>query len=538
MKTIFSTVVMLLFAARVQADCQPVAENQFLTGEDGISIRSINFSANNVFDLTDKASFWLHEFANYTHTVTQDSVLADDLLFKAGDPLRIEVLAETERLLRSRRYIREAEVRISHYCAEDNSVIVNVTTWDNWSLLPTLDFSSEGGRSKSAIGFEEDNLLGTGNRLNLEYKHDSERTGIGFIFYSPNMFGSFWNSTVAYSKNSDGNNYQLSVNRPFYRLSSPWALGFELDRTAEDIYEYDAGDEYNSFQRQRNHAKAEFGYRLHPDSHNIHRLKFAVELENVKFYTTEGTYFGIPPDRNLARIWLEYEAIQADYKKLFNINSFNRTEDFNFGWQLNARLGNYNQGLGADEDALFWQISAAKNWQLAADLYLLSDLSWLQRQFNQPQYLLSSHWQLIKQLDQYHSVIGKITLDKGHKLFRDEPIYIGGDDQLRAYPSYFRSGEARALVTAEYRRYTDWSLWQLLDVAFAAYIDAGKVWQNAEQNANTTAASTLVGVGAGVRLLSNHSSRGTMLHIDLTRAITDNENVSGVELRVTATRSF
>ncbi|GAB2918522.1 BamA/TamA family outer membrane protein [Rheinheimera gaetbuli] len=538
MKMKFSISLFLLFTVRVYADCQPVAENQFLTSDDGISIRSISFSANNVFDLTDKASFWLHEFANYTHTVTQDSVLVDDLLFKAGDPLRIDVLAETERLLRSRRYIREAEVNISHYCASDNSVIVNVSTWDNWSLLPTLDFSSEGGRTKSAIGVEEDNLLGSGNRLNLEYKNDSERTGIGFIFYSPNMFGSFWNSTVAYSKNSDGNNYQLSVNRPFYRLSSPWALGLEIDRTAEDIYEYDAGDEYNSFQRQRNHAKAEFGYRLHPDSHNIHRLKFAAELENVKFYTTESTFFGIPPDRNLARIWLEYEAIQADYKKLFNINSFNRTEDFNFGWQLNTRLGKYSKSLGADEDALFWQVSAAKNWQLAADLYLLSDLSWLQRQFNQPQYLLSSHWQLIKQLDEYQSVIGKLTLDKGQKLFRDEPIYIGGDDQLRAYPSYFRSGEARALVTAEYRRYTDWSLWQLLDVAFASYIDAGKVWQNAEQNANTAAGSTLVGVGAGVRLLSNHSSRGTMIHIDLTKAITDNENVSGVELRVTATKSF
>ncbi|WP_445769110.1 BamA/TamA family outer membrane protein, partial [Rheinheimera sp.] len=435
-------------------------------------------------------------------------------------------------------YIREAEVRITHYCAEDNSVIVNVTTWDNWSLLPTLDFSSEGGRSKSAIGFEEDNLLGSGNRLNLEYKHDSERTGIGFIFYSPNMFGSFWNSTVAYSKNSDGNNYQLSVNRPFYRLSSPWALGFELDRTAEDIYEYDAGDEYNSFQRQRNHAKAEFGYRLHPDSHNIHRLKFAIELENVKFYDTENTFFGIPPDRNLARVWLEYEAIQADYKKLFNINSFNRTEDFNFGWQFNARLGQYSKQLGADNNALFWQLTAAKNWQLAADLYLLADARYLERQFAQPQYLLSNHWQLIKQLDEYHSLVGKLHLDKGKNLFRDEPLYIGGDDQLRAYPSYFRSGEARALLTAEYRRYTDWSLWQLLDVAFAGYIDAGKIWQTAEQDANTSAGGTLVGVGAGIRLLSNHSSRGTLIHIDLTRAMTDNDNLNGIELRITATRGF
>ena len=261
----------LLFALQVQADCQRVADNQFLVDEQGVTIASISFTPNNVFDLTDKDSFWLHEFANYTHTITQESVLADDLLFQAGDPLHLEELAETERLLRSRRYIREAEVRITHFCARDNSVIVNVTTWDNWSLLPTLDFSSEGGRSKSAIGFEEDNLFGSGNKLSLEYKRDSERTGVGFVFFSPNMFGTFWNSTAAYSKNSDGKNYQLSVNRPFYRLASPWALGFDLDRVSEDVFEYDAGEQYNSFQRRRNHAKAEFGYRLLPGRHNIHR---------------------------------------------------------------------------------------------------------------------------------------------------------------------------------------------------------------------------------------------------------------------------
>ena len=117
-------------------------------------------------------------------------------------------------------------------------------------------------------------------------------------------------------------------------------------------------------------------------------------------------------------------------------------------------------------------------------------------------------------------------------------MYIGGDDQLRAYPSYFRSGEARAVLTAEYRRYTDWSLWQLLDVAFAGYIDAGKIWQTAEQDANTSSGGTLVGVGAGIRLLSNHSSRGTLIHIDLTKALSDNDNLSGVELRITATRGF
>jgi outer membrane protein assembly factor BamA len=538
MKTLISTAIMLLYAQQVSAECLAVPDNQFLVNETDVTINSITFTADNVFDLSKNNTFWLHRFANYTHIITQESVLNDDLLFQAGSPLHLTELAETERLLRSRRYIREAEVRISHYCADTNSVIVNVATWDNWSLLPTVDFSSEGGKSKSAFGFEEDNFMGTGNRLSLEYKSDSERTGLGFLFLSPNMFGSFWNSALGYSNNSDGNNYQLSINRPFYRLSSPWALGFEINTVSEDVTEYDAGEEFNSFQRQHNHAKAELGYKLDINSKNIHRLKFAFELDTFKFNENTGTLFDFPDDRNLTGYWLEYEFIQADYRKLSNINSFNRTEDFNFGWQLNARAGNYSKSLGADTNALFWSVSTAKNWQLSGDLFLLSDISWTQREFAQPQYVFSTHWQLLKRLNDNNSIVGKLALDKGQNLFRDEPLYIGGDNQLRAYPAYFRSGESRTVITAEYRHFTDWSLWQLLDVAFAGYVDAGKIWQTQEQDANTSSGGTLVGVGAGIRLLSNHSSRGTMIHMDITKALTDNANLSSAEVRLTATRSF
>ncbi|MEH8021530.1 BamA/TamA family outer membrane protein [Rheinheimera metallidurans] len=538
MKNLVATAVMLLLAGQAQAECQAVADNNFLVDEQNVTIKSITYTANNVFDLTDKHSFWLHEFANYTHTITKESVLEDDLLFQPSDTLRLKDLAETERLLRSRRYIREAEVRITHYCTESNSVIVNVSTWDNWSLLPTLDFSSEGGRSKSAIGIDEDNLLGTGNRLNLEYKHDSERSGAGFVFLSPNMFGSFWNSAVAYSKNSDGNNYRLGINRPFYRLSSPWALGFDIERISEDVNEYDAGEEYNSYERQHNKFKAELGYKLNLNSKHVHRLKLAFEANSHKFYENDRTLFGFAEDRNLTGYWAEYEYIQAKYKKLYNINSFNRTEDFNLGWQFNAKIGQYNEKLGADVNALFWSISATKNWQLATDLWLLSDARYTQRQFEQTQFLFNSHWQLVKQLNDYNTIVGKLTLDKGQNPFRDEPLYIGGEDQLRAYPAYFRSGKSRAVITAEYRHYTDWSLWQLLDVAFAGYVDAGKIWQTKEQDANTSSGGTLVGIGTGVRLLSSHSSRGTMIHIDLTKALSDNHNLSSTEIRITANQSF
>lgn len=528
-----------VFSSYTLADCQPVADNRFLVDSSNITIKAITYNANNVFDLTHKHTFWLHEFANYTHTITRDSVLEDDILFEIGSLLDQKDLAETERLLRSRSYLREATVRISHYCANENSVIIDVETWDNWSLLPTIDFSSEGGRSKSALGFEDDNILGSGNKLGIKYKRETERTGYGLSFNSPNMFGSFWDGSLRYSNNSDGDNYQLQLSRPFYRLSSPWSFLFNVQRDTEEVSEYQAGEEVNRFQRKNSLLNAEFGYKLPIKGKNIHRLKLAAELNDFNFNLAEqGTYLPLPEDRNLSGFWLEYEYIIADYRKLYNINSFNRTEDFNFGWQLNARIGQYNKGLGTDENALFWQFSALKNWQLANDIWLLSSTSWLQRRFEQQQFLFSSHWQLVKHLTDYSSLVVKLNIDKGNNLFRDEPLYIGGEQSMRAYPEYFRSGTARVINTFEYRRYTDWSLWQLLDVAFVGYVDVGKVWPGSNQHMPDTDSSTLVGVGGGLRLLSSHSSRGAMIHIDITKALTDNDNLSSVEFRLMASRSF
>ncbi len=45
------------------------------------------------------------------------------------------VWQKPERLLRTRRYLRKVEVRVSHQCP-DQQVVVTISSWDNWSLLP------------------------------------------------------------------------------------------------------------------------------------------------------------------------------------------------------------------------------------------------------------------------------------------------------------------------------------------------------------------------------------------------------------------
>ncbi|MDP5035481.1 MAG: BamA/TamA family outer membrane protein [Alishewanella sp.] len=507
-------------------------------------ISAIHFEQNNVFDLTEPGVFWLHRFANASHRISLEGTIRDDLLFNDHAPLNLADLAETERLLRSRRYIRDARVSVSRYCPTENTVEVLVRTWDTWSLLPKIDFSSEGGETEYSLGIAEDNLLGYGNQIHLDYTKDSERSGYLVSFGSPNIFGTHWNTFLSYANNSDGENYRFNVQRPFYRLDSQWSLNFDLLKNKELVTDYQLDERVNEYNRTRQQFESSVGFKLVERGRSIQRFIVGMTLEDVAFNDTEGTVLTLPDERNLSAIWLEYQILEDDFYKLYNINQFNRVEDINAGWQLQLRLGYLQSWLGADNSGLQLTAHAEKAWQLQEHTWLFGQLNYRRLNWqDKTQQLLHFSWQLNHQLNEYNSVVASISAERGSNLFADERLYLGGDTGLRAFPLYYQSGDKRVIATAEYRRYTDWNLWRIFDVGFAAFTDIGRSWGDSEQFKDLMAQpdiddKVLFGVGVGVRLLSSHSSRGTMVHLDLTRPFSDNPDINNWQWRATAKRRF
>ncbi|MBM34146.1 MULTISPECIES: BamA/TamA family outer membrane protein [unclassified Arsukibacterium] len=524
--------------AAADTDCTRLFDEADLQ-HTNLTISSIRFEQQNVFDLNEPGTFWLHRFANYSHVISKQITIDNDLLFTPESPLVLAELAETERILRSRRYIRDAEVAVSRYCPETNTVEVLVKTWDNWSLLPKIDFSSEGGATEYSIGVAEDNLLGTGNQLQLDYAKDAERTGYLFSFASPNILGSRWQALTRYANNSDGESYQFNIQRPFYRLSSPWAVSVDVSKDKQQINDYVLGEKVNQYDRTQHGFSSFFGWRLAGDSKQIHRFNSGITLEDVSFAANADTLFTLPDERNLSRVWVEYQLLEDQYRKLYNINQFNRVEDINLGWQAYLRLGQLQKGLGADASG--WQVDAAieKAWALQSDIWLLASFRYHGlKMADLNQQLISTHWQMVYQLTRQSSLVGILDLQRGKDLFADEALYLGGDTGLRAFPLFYQRGDNRMVATTEYRYYTDWNILQIFDVGFAGFADAGRSWGADQRGENDIDDSILYGVGVGIRLLSTHSSRGTMVHIDLTRPVTDNPELGNWQWRITAKRRF
>ncbi|WP_139056485.1 BamA/TamA family outer membrane protein [Rheinheimera sp. A13L] len=539
-KTATFALFSLLFSSHALASdlCTEVTPTTDFSAYKGQTIGQVLFVRNDVFDLEQPNTYWFHRFANRTHIITTETTLQEDVLFKAGDQLDAESLAETERLLRTRGYLRKVEVRVSHQCP-DQQVIVTVHTWDNWSLLPKISLSREGGESRSTFGLAEDNLFGTGNQVNLDYEHDSERTSYLLNFRSPNMFGSHWGLNTRYAEKSDGESYLIAIEKPFYRLHAPWSFALTLDQDSQDINEYLLGEEANEYQKQKNYFEIQGGLKLLSDENWVQRFFVGATHNEVQFKETADTLFGTPEKRDLSQFWLAWQYLQANYRQMFNIYQFNRVEDINLGWQADVKLAYLAPMLGADDHG--WQVTASayKATELTVDNYLLTSASASQlEQAELSQTLLKSHLMWVHKLDPQHSLVGQLTYQYGNDLFRDERLSLGGDTGLRAFPLYYQTGERLALATMEYRYYSSLSIAQIFDVGYATFADVGRTWGDNPDLPGSSGDQTLYGIGAGIRLLSSHSSRGTMIHIDLTKAYGGDDDLSGVEWRILAKRSF
>jgi outer membrane translocation and assembly module TamA len=117
-----------------------------------------------------------------------------------------------------------------------------------------------------------------------------------------------------------------------------------------------------------------------------------------------------------------------------------------------------------------------------------------------------------------------------------DQLVLGGDNGLRGYPLRYQSGTRRVLFTAEQRFYTDVYLWRLLRLGGAAFVDVGRAWGGPlPTSANP---GWLSNVGFGLRVVSERSSFGTVVHVDVAFPLNRAGDISKAQFQVKAKRSF
>jgi outer membrane protein assembly factor BamA len=482
-----------------------------------------------MFDLNDpRENKTLYRLANKLHVNTRAKVIERILLFKSGEPLQVRLIEETERLLRSNRYLYE--VTITPVAYRDGVVDLEVRTRDTWSLEPGFSVSRSGGKNTGRLSIEEDNLLGTGISVGVQYKSDVDRRGTQFNIADNNVLGTRGVIAYSFANQNDGNSQSLSLARPFYALDTRWAAGTSASSSDTIDSLYNAGNIVAEYGHRRSRAEVFGGLSqgLIRGWTRRYSLGFLYEDDDYALRPDRPPPVRLPSDRVIAAPFLRFEIIQDAFRKDTNLNQIGRIEDVTMGWQGTLLLGRALSGLGSTRDLWLYDATLSNGYDVTKDSILLTSAGFAGRygDGSENQSLGGSARYFHRQgrhLVYFAALSGDIVRDPDVP----GPLLIGGDSGLRGYPLRYQAGERRVLLTLEGRAYSDWYPFRLIRVGAAVFYDVGRAWGG--ENQNTINPGWLHDVGFGLRFLNARTAFGAVLHADIAFPLNREGDIESVQ---------
>lgn len=166
----------------------------------------------------------LNRTGNKLHLKSQEITIRNLLLIRKNQPFDSLLVKESERLVRTRGYIRDVSFFVKRASGSADSVDIFIRSLDRWSIIPRGSISS----SKVSVGFTENNFLGLGHQFKNDYtRNNTLQTNSFQTDYSiPNIKNTYISSNLHYG--TDRNIYSsrsLSFDRPFFSPFAKWAAG-------------------------------------------------------------------------------------------------------------------------------------------------------------------------------------------------------------------------------------------------------------------------------------------------------------------------
>ncbi|MCZ8130029.1 MAG: hypothetical protein O9284_01810 [Steroidobacteraceae bacterium] len=508
----------------------------------GATIGTIELHVQNIFDTSDpREDGWLYRTANALHLKTRDATVRQQLLFAEGARFDARLLEETERILRSRRYLVDAWVVPVRYDPARNVVDVSVTVRDVWTLNPGVSFNRAGGENRTRFEIEEQNLLGTGTKLSLGRSRDVDRSSTLLQYSDPNLGTSWWQLDLAYSDNSDGNVHSAGLQRPFYALDVRHAYGFTGYSGESVVSRYDRGRIVDQFQGQRHDYAAWVGWSDGLVDGVVRRWYAGVRHQHADFARRPELPLQparLPAARKFAYPWIGWQFLEDRYAEGANLDLIGRTEDLYLGRSAYLELGWSSRSFGADQDAILARARGLAGWRLDERRQLFVNAALDGRlEGGVARNVVGSlggryFWRLTDRQLLYAALSGVAT----QRLDAERQVLLGGEEGLRGYPLRFQGGTSSLLFTVEHRVFTDWYPFRLVRVGGAAFVDVGRTWGRSLTGAEPL--GRLSNVGFGLRLGNNRTGLGNVLHVDVSYALDAPPGVKRLEVTVETRERF
>ncbi|MCB2222157.1 MAG: hypothetical protein KQI35_17370 [Bacteroidetes bacterium] len=208
-------------------------------GNEGYIIRDIHVVTFDPFghfiqDTSIHPQKFLMKAGNTLHIKTYPFTIKNMLLFKENEPYDSLAVQESERLIRSQRFLRDVQLFTLPASKGSDSLDVYVWVWDVWSLVPGVAWSTNSLKTD----LTDENFIGLGHRFRGDMRWDRP-TGTNFTRISyliPNIKTSYISASLEYY--FSGNNdllRNIAFERTFYSPLTKWAGGVFLGQMITSV---------------------------------------------------------------------------------------------------------------------------------------------------------------------------------------------------------------------------------------------------------------------------------------------------------------
>lgn len=529
--------LLLVFPAGAAAPAQPtwalLETRQAVIGEVVVVVEPL-FDADRPQE--DHA---LGRAANRLHASIRPEVVERLLLFRRGEPVRARAIAESERLLRRQRFVKEASIQAE--LREDGSVRAVVRVRDAWTLKAYGTFRRVGGQTSWSLRARDSNFLGLGKDLLVARETRPERTTLTAGYEDPQLLGSRWVFAGRYQSLSDGKGRSLKLERPFFSFETPWAFTLKVKEEEIRVATYNRTVETYGLRTRTRSAELSGGWALgQPAEDQAQRLELGVSARDLVQGDLERLHPELMPepdlrDRHQRTLFLRWTLLQDRFHGFHNLAAVNRLEDLNLGWWISSALGWSLPGRSGA--GITTEFAASKGWQPAAATLLLAQASarslhtegaWQDGTFSAS---LVAYLQGLPR----QTLAARVAADAVWKPEFGNLLYLGGEDGYRGYRNHLLAGDRRWSLTVEDRVFTDVIfLWGILQLGFVGYADVGAI----RRLDGSGWSKPYPSLGGGFRIGDLKSSMGNIFYITVAVPLTRDPANDRYQLNLSSVMTF
>ncbi len=477
---VLATILPVLFlstALRAQeAGAPPASRIQEATAP---VVDTIIIYRSNVFPPEVADSSGVYRGANSIHSITRESVIRKELLFKVGQPYDSTLVHESERNLRKRQLFRELSFDTTRV---DGRLAVVIHTRDGWSLKPKFSLGvASDGTVTGQIGINDINLFGTGNQVFVAYQKEVDRDGLNLSLNFSRMFGSVVDFRTNYAGLSDGKNGNWYLGIPLRSVQSRAGLEHNGLAADQNVIQYrvdSAGEDSTTYRRQALVLDLDATLALATRSSEYLRAGIRGEFRNEGYSPADRISSEIPtiPDSLYGVFGVFLEAHRSRFWETSQLNGFG-TEDVDLSPHLRLGLNLAPSGLGYQRSGLGPSIDASVGIGIPAGFIwagIKANGLWNSAGLDSARVLLNLAAGYKPNAD--HALVGQIQAGLLENTPPGSEFDLGYQNAPRSWAPHSFVGTRTVWGMFEYRWFRFKNIAKLFDVALAGFGGYGGAW--------------------------------------------------------------